>query len=102
MTGILTQRSAGMGWGKIAQTAGVKLGSVVSHAKTDKLDESGNFAKTEDDRKNANTTKTSKEDRKDMITTVSNTKTHSASDEGGTGHSKSSNSSSGNASASSK
>jgi hypothetical protein len=30
MTGILTQRSAGMGWGKIAQTMNVKLGTVVS------------------------------------------------------------------------
>jgi hypothetical protein len=89
ITGILTQRSAGMGWGKIAQTAGVKLGSVVSHAKTD------------DDREHASTIKTSKEDRKDMIAKVSSAKNHSTSDEGGSAHSKSSSSSSGNASGSS-
>jgi hypothetical protein len=88
ITGILTQRSAGMGWGKIVQTAGVKLGSVVSHAKTD------------DDREHASTTKTSKEDRKDMIAKVSSAKNHSTSDEGGSAHSKSSSSSSGNASGS--
>ncbi len=30
MAGVLTQRNAGMGWGKIAQTMNVKLGTVVS------------------------------------------------------------------------
>ena len=36
LNGILGQRSQGMGWGKIAQSMGVKLGSVVSASKTDK------------------------------------------------------------------
>lgn len=34
MAGVLAQRSAGMGWGKIAQSMGVKLGAIVSASKT--------------------------------------------------------------------
>lgn len=36
MAGVLTQRQEGSGWGQIAQSLGVKLGSVVSASKTDK------------------------------------------------------------------
>ena len=36
MAGVLSQRQSGMGWGQIAHTLGVKLGSVVSASKTDK------------------------------------------------------------------
>lgn len=36
MAGVLTQRQAGLGWGQIAKTMGVTLGSVVSASKTAK------------------------------------------------------------------
>lgn len=36
MVGVLTQRQSGMGWGAIAKSMGVKLGSVVSASKTNK------------------------------------------------------------------
>lgn len=36
MAGVLSQRSAGMGWGQIAHSMGVKLGAVVSASKTGK------------------------------------------------------------------
>lgn len=36
MPGVLTQRQSGMGWGQIAHTMGVKLGSIVSASKTGK------------------------------------------------------------------
>ena len=36
VAGVLTQRQDGSGWGQIAQSLGVKLGSVVSASKTDK------------------------------------------------------------------
>jgi guanyl-specific ribonuclease Sa len=36
MAGVLSQRQTGMGWGQIAKSMGVKLGSVVSASKTDK------------------------------------------------------------------
>jgi hypothetical protein len=36
VAGVLTQRQEGSGWGQIAQSLGVKLGSVVSASKTDK------------------------------------------------------------------
>lgn len=36
MTGVLAQRQAGLGWGQIAKTMGVTLGSVVSASKTAK------------------------------------------------------------------
>ncbi len=36
MAGVLSQRQAGMGWGQIANSMGVKLGSLVSASKTDK------------------------------------------------------------------
>lgn len=34
MPGVLTQRQSGMGWGQIAHSLGVKLGSIVSASKT--------------------------------------------------------------------
>jgi hypothetical protein len=46
LTGILTQRSAGMGWGKIAQTTNVKLGTVVSASQINKA--------SKEDHKNVN------------------------------------------------
>lgn len=36
LPGVLAQRQSGMGWGQIAHTLGVKLGSVVSASKTGK------------------------------------------------------------------
>ena len=36
MPGVLAQRQSGMGWGQIAHTMGVKLGSIVSASKTGK------------------------------------------------------------------
>lgn len=36
MAGVLAQRQAGLGWGQIAKTMGVKLGSIVSASKTAK------------------------------------------------------------------
>ncbi len=57
MTGILTQRSAGMGWGKIAQTMNVKLGTVVSASQIDKAN---------------------KEDNKNVLTKTGNIKSNSA------------------------
>lgn len=60
MTGILTQRSAGMGWGKIAQTAGVKLGTVVSASHINKAN---------------------KEDKKDDLTKAGNAKNNNASND---------------------
>jgi hypothetical protein len=36
LTGVLTQRQAGSGWGQIAHALGIKLGAVVSASKTDK------------------------------------------------------------------
>lgn len=68
MTGILTQRSAGMGWGKIAQTMDVKLGTVVSASQINKAN---------------------KEDHKNVLTKTGNAKNNSA-------HSNNSNSSSDN------
>ena len=41
MTGILTQRQSGMGWGQIANAMGVKLGALVSASKTDKAGNKG-------------------------------------------------------------
>ncbi|WP_342620956.1 hypothetical protein [Rhodoferax sp. GW822-FHT02A01] len=35
MTGVLSERSAGMGWGQIAHALGFKLGALVSASKTD-------------------------------------------------------------------
>ena len=35
MAGVLSQRSAGLGWGQIAHSMGVKLGAVVGASKTD-------------------------------------------------------------------
>ena len=57
MTGILTQRSAGMGWGKIAQTMNVKLGTVVSASQINKAN---------------------KEDHKNVLTKPENTKNNNA------------------------
>jgi uncharacterized membrane protein YgcG len=57
MTGILTQRSAGMGWGKIAQTMNVKLGTVVSASQINKAN---------------------KEDHKNVLTKTGNAKNNSA------------------------
>ena len=95
MTGILTQRSAGMGWGKIAKSMGVKLGAVVSASKTDKAGKKATFAKTDDDSKKETTLKTvkvektEKEDKKDTLAKADDAKNHSA------GSTKSSSSSSG-------
>jgi hypothetical protein len=36
MSGVLSQRQAGQGWGQIANSMGVKLGSLMSASKTDK------------------------------------------------------------------
>jgi hypothetical protein len=36
LVGVLAQRESGSGWGQIAQSLGVKLGSVMSSSKTDK------------------------------------------------------------------
>jgi uncharacterized membrane protein YgcG len=36
MAGVLSQRQAGQGWGQIANSMGVKLGSLMSASKTDK------------------------------------------------------------------
>jgi hypothetical protein len=46
MAGVLAQRQSGMGWGAIAKSMGVKLGSVVSASKTDKAGKTGNSVKT--------------------------------------------------------
>jgi hypothetical protein len=35
LTGILTQRASGMGWGKVAQANGFKLGEVLRHKHAD-------------------------------------------------------------------
>jgi hypothetical protein len=55
LNGVLTQRSSGMGWGQIAQTMGVKLGSVVSTSKTDddSQKDSTNKIADKDDKKDA-------------------------------------------------
>jgi hypothetical protein len=55
LNGVLTQRSSGMGWGQIAQTMGVKLGSVVSASKTDddSQKDSTNKIADKDDKKDA-------------------------------------------------
>lgn len=123
MAGVLTQRSAGMGWGKIAKTMGVNLGSVVSASKTDKAGKKDNIAKIDDDSKKENVVKTVKaekvekvekaektekvekvekaekaekadNDKKDALAKVETAKTHSSNSDTGTSSAKGSSASS--------
>lgn len=56
MNGVLTQRAAGLGWGQIAQSMGVTLGSIVSASHTKQAHAvRGNTAKNDKDN-NAGTT----------------------------------------------
>ena len=102
MAGVLTQRSAGMGWGKIAKTMGVNLGSVVSASKTDKAGKKDNIAKIDDDSKKENAVKTVKaekaekadNDKKDALAKIETAKTHSSNSDTGTSSAKGSSASS--------
>lgn len=82
LAGVLTQRNAGMGWGKIAQTMDVKLGTVVSASETSKA---------------------SKEDKNDALksddlTKAENAKNHSSTSDSASSNGKGSSSSSSNSS----
>ena len=44
LSGVLAQRASGLGWGEIAKSMGVKLGSIVSASKTDKTESKSNQA----------------------------------------------------------
>lgn len=104
LAGVLTQRSAGMGWGNIAKTLGVKQGAVVSASKTDKAGKEDALAKTDDDSKKNNVAKVEKsekvekpekadkDDKKDTLAKAETAKIHSTSSEGGASNSKSSSS----------
>ena len=83
MTGILTQRSAGMGWGKIAQTGGVKLGTVVSASKNDKDSNKEIEAKIEKIEKIEKTEKADKDNKKDILAKTENVKNHSDTSDAG-------------------
>jgi hypothetical protein len=67
LAGVLAQRSAGMGWGKIAKALGVKLGAVVSASKTDKAGKKETLAKTDDDSKKDKAVKTAKTEKTEKI-----------------------------------
>lgn len=67
LTGVLTQRAAGMGWGKIAQAMGVKLGAVVSASKSDHAGKKDHVAKIDDDSKKENAVKTVKADKTEKV-----------------------------------
>jgi hypothetical protein len=99
MPGVLTQRSAGMGWGKIAKTMDVKLGTVVSASKSDKAGKKDSVAKTGDDSRNERDVKVEKAekaekaDKKEMLAKAETSKNHSSTSDGGTSHAKGSSSS---------
>lgn len=46
MAGVLSQRQSGMGWGQIANSMGVKLGSLMSASKTNKASVASNTKKS--------------------------------------------------------
>ena len=54
LSGVLGQRSQGMGWGQIAKDMGVTLGSVVSASHTDKSGKSSNHSAKTDNVAKAN------------------------------------------------
>lgn len=85
LNGVLTQRSSGMGWGQIAQTMGVNLGSVVSASKTDD-DSQKDSTNTIADKDNKKDALSKSEDAKNLsaagASVASNAKGSSASDSG--------------------
>lgn len=80
MAGVLTQRSAGMGWGNIAKTMNVKLGTVVSASNIDKANQ--------EDKKDAH--------KNDVLTKADNAKHTNSNNDAGASHGKVSSTSSSN------
>jgi hypothetical protein len=91
MAGVLTQRSAGMGWGQIAKSMNVKLGIVVSASKSDKAGKKDALAKADDDRRRDGVVKL---ETSEKIEKAEIAKNRSSSSESGASSNKSSNSSS--------
>jgi hypothetical protein len=91
MAGVLTQRSVGMGWGQIAKSMNVKLGSVVSASKSDKAGKKDALSKTDDDRRRYGVVKI---ETSEKIEKAEMAKNRSSSSESGASSNKSSNSSS--------
>jgi hypothetical protein len=80
LAGVLTQRSAGIGWGKIAKSMNVKLGSVLSASKSDKAGKKDALAKTDDDRRRDGVSKLEKSEKTEKAEMAKNRSTSSESD----------------------